>query len=56
MMEAIQNKVDELLQPSDSKKAYSKRKRMQSSRLERQREERDAARAFKLGRGRGLQQ
>ena len=60
VMKAIESKVDELLHGSSSasapKNSYSKRRRMQSSRLARQREERDAARAFKLGKGRGLQQ
>lgn len=64
VMKAIESKVDELLHGGGSssasgrapKNSYSKRRRMRSSRLARQREERDAARAFKLGRGRGLQQ
>ena len=59
VMKAIEDKVDELLHSSSStnapKNSYSKRRRMRSSRLARQREERDAARAFKLGKGRGLQ-
>ena len=55
-MEAIQTKVEELLNFNDPKGSYAKRRRMWKSRLVRQREERDAARAFKLGRGRGLAQ
>ena len=54
MVEAIRCKVDKLLELTDAKKAFSKRRRMQTSRLERQKQERDAARAFKLGKGRGL--
>ena len=65
VMRAIESRVDELLHGGGGgdgasgrapKNSYSKRRRMWSSRVARQREERDAARAFRLGRGRGLQQ
>lgn len=54
---AIQGKVDELLHVNVTTpmNSYSKRRRMRKSKLVKQREEKDAARAFKLGRGRGIQ-